>query len=119
MAEQQLKRSNEPVFWGMFGAGGMWSAIFTPALLLAVCLLPPLGFLPEASMSYERVLDLCRGFTGRAFLFFMIALPLWCGLHRICHGMHDLKIHSPLVPAICYGLALLLSVAAFAGVILL
>ena len=117
MTEQHFQRSNEPVFWGLFGAGGMWSAVFTPALLLALCLLLPLGLVPDGSMSYERVLDLCRGFTGRVFLFFMIALPLWCGLHRICHGMHDLKAHSPLIPQICYGLALFLSITALVGVV--
>lgn len=119
MSNQSLRRSNEPIFWGLFGAGGMWSAVFTPALLLCLCLLLPLGMLPGGAMDYERVLELSRTVIGRMFLFFMIALPLWCGLHRICHGMHDLKLRSPLVPLFCYGLALVLTVAALAGVMLL
>ena len=104
----EVKRCNEPIFWALFGAGGMWGAIFAPAIIFVLLLLP--GFGSNAGVNSNTVFY--GSALGKLFMFCMIVLPLWCGMHRIHHCMHDMKIHSPLLKTACYGIAGFLSLVA-------
>lgn len=98
----QLKRSNEPVFWGLFSAGGMWAAIFAPVVIVIIAFIIPFG--DVVTRSY--ILKLVGSLAGKIFLFLMISLPIWCALHRILHTLHDFNIHPKRGKLLTYGLAL-------------
>ncbi len=104
------KRSNEPVFWSMFGAGGMLTAFITPVMILITGILVPLG-IPMSGLSYETMHGFAGSWLGKLILLAVLALPLWHAAHRIFHGMHDLGIHGNRTAfmAATYGLAALLS----------
>jgi fumarate reductase subunit D len=107
-----MKRSNAPVFWLLFGAGGMLSALLGTALVFVTGLAVPLGWpLPADLLSYPRVLALAQSWLGKAFLFAVIALFAWHAMHRIFHSLHDIGVHARTASKLaCYGIALLVTV---------
>jgi len=88
-----VKRSNEPPFWALFGAGGMLAALLGPALVAITGLLVPLGVvLPTEALRADRVLAFVRHPLGALATFAVIALFLWHGCHRLLHSLHDLGL---------------------------
>jgi fumarate reductase subunit D len=52
-----MKRSNEPIFWALFGAGGMLAALIGPALVFITGIAVPNGLMFAAdTMSYANML---------------------------------------------------------------
>ncbi|MEY6433575.1 fumarate reductase subunit FrdD [Thioalkalicoccus limnaeus] len=103
------RRSNEPLTWSLFAAGGLLAAFVTPALLLATALLAPLGVL-EDGLSFDRVRAFLDHPLGGLILWALIALPLWHAAHRLSHGLRDLQVGAPrLTSALCYGFAFVIT----------
>jgi len=109
-----VKRSNAPVFWLLFGAGGMLSALLGTMLVFITGLAVPLGWpLPADLMGYPRMLSFAQHGAGKAFLFVVVALFAWHAVHRIFHSLHDVGVHNgPLSKLVCYGAAALITVVA-------
>ena len=109
-----MKRSNAPIFWSLFGAGGVLSALVGPVLVFITGIATPTGVgMPPEALSYARVMAFAHTFIGKAALFAVIALFLFHAAHRIYHCLHDFGVHPGAgIKVLLYGSALLGSVAA-------
>ena len=105
-------KHNEPLFWSLFGAGGVVTAFITPVLVAIVGIMVPLGILPADVMSYDRMLGFANTWTGKLLLLIVISMSLWHCVHRIYHSLHDFGFHpAKCVRALAYGSAFTLSTA--------
>jgi fumarate reductase subunit D len=109
-----MKRSNAPIFWSLFGAGGLVSALIGPILVFITGIAVPLGFLlPRDLMSYPRMLAFAQHWAGKGLVFVVIALFLWHAAHRIFHSLHDIGMRTGTGAKLaCYGVALIGTVVA-------
>ena len=103
-----MKRSNAPIFWSLFGAGGVLSALLAPVLVYITGIGVPAGAgMPADALAYPRVLAFAQNLSGKAVLFVVIALFLWHAAHRIYHCLHDFGVHPGLATRLMlYGSAL-------------
>lgn len=109
-----LKRSNAPIFWLLFGAGGMLSALLGPMLVFITGIAIPLGLIlsPDA-MSYAHMQAFAHHWLGAGFVWVIVSLFLWHAGHRIFHSLHDIGIHAgTTAKLICYGIPLVATIVA-------
>lgn len=103
-----MKRSNKPIFWSLFGAGGILSALIGPMLVFLTVVAVPLGLVPKQAMDYQRMLAFAHSGIGKLALLVVISLFLFHGMHRLYHTLHDFGVHiGPGAKALCHGLAAL------------
>ena len=114
-----MKRSHAPIFWLLFGAGGMLSALFGPVLVFITGLAVPLGRpLPSTFMTYPRMMAFAQHWVGKGFLFAVVALFAWHAAHRIYHSLHDIHVHTGWAAKLaCYGTAMVLTLVAAASLL--
>lgn len=109
-----MKRSHAPVFWLLFGGGGMLAALVGAALVFVTGIAVPLT--GGDVLAYPRMLALAQSLLGRAFLLAVVALFAWHAAHRILCTLHDVGLHKGRVAKLaCYGSALLVSGVAAAS----
>ena len=86
------KRSVAPVFWLLFGAGGMLSALFGPALIILTGFMIPHGWgLPATSGDFAHVLAFARHPLGKLVALAVIALFFWHGAERMFLTLKDMR----------------------------
>lgn len=111
-----MKRSNEPIVWVLFWAGGVLSALFGPVLILITGVLVPAGILlPVDAMSFNHMHAFAGHGIGKAVIVAIVSLFLWHGMHRVYHSLHDVGVHAGTgMKFACYGFALAATVASAA-----
>ena len=86
-----MKRSVAPLFWLMFGAGGMLAALFGPALVIMTGLAAPTS---AGIMDYAHAIAFARHPLGKLVLLAVISLFAWHGAERIYLTLKDMHLGS-------------------------
>ena len=105
------KRSISPVFWLLFGGGGMLSALFGPALILLTGFMLPHGWgVPARFGDFDHVLGFVRNPIGKLVVLAVIALFFWHGAERLFLTLKDMRAGNLLLLRLAtYGVAAALS----------
>lgn len=100
-----MARSNKPIVWGPFAAGGTLTAFLTPVLIV-LTLLAALGH-PPAVFAYESMHALAAHWAGKVGFAGVIGLSLWSAAHRMRITAYDLGLRADtLVATFLYAAAL-------------
>jgi succinate dehydrogenase subunit D len=100
-----MAKSNKPIVWGPFAAGGTLTAFLTPALML-LTLLAALGHAPDL-FAYDRLHAFVGHWLVKLVLVGVVFLSLWSAAHRLRITCYDLGLRADtLVAALVYAAAL-------------
>jgi len=106
-----MAKSNKPIVWGPFAAGGTLTAFLTP-VLVTLTLLAGIGHVPDV-LAYERLHAFAGHWLGTAALIAVIFLSLWSVAHRLRITLYDLGVRADTgVAVVVYSAAGLASIAA-------
>ena len=105
------KRTKAPIFWLLFGAGGMLSALFGPALIVITGFMLPRGWgVPPDFADYNHVLAFAQNPLAKLVLLAVIVLFFWHGAERIYLTLKDMRAGPLLVlRLLTYGVAAVLT----------
>ena len=93
-----MAKSNKPIFWSLFAAGGTLAAFLAPVLVL-LFLLAALGYAPDL-LRYDRLHACAAHWFGKLFLWGVISLFLWHAAHRLRVTLHDFGLRQDGVVAV-------------------
>ena len=101
-----MAKSNEPIWWSLFSAGGMVAAMIFPILIIITGILIPFGLAGDNPLNYERIhTAVSQNNYVKIIFFIVISLPLFHWAHRFRFTLVDvgLKSISTLISILCYG----------------
>ncbi len=99
-----MAKSNKPIIWGTFAAGGTLTAFVTPVLMV-LTLLAATGHLPDM-LAYDKLHAFAAGWFGKLVIFVIIFLSLWSQAHRLRCTFYDFGARADtLVATTVYALA--------------
>jgi fumarate reductase subunit D len=99
-----MAKSNKPIVWGPFAAGGTLTAFLTPVLVL-LTLLVALGHTPDL-LTFERLHALAGHWLVKLAIVGVVFLSLWSSAHRLRITCYDLGVRADtLVATVVYAIA--------------
>lgn len=93
-----MAKSNKPIVWSLFAAGGTLAAFLAPVLVL-LFLLAAMGRVPGI-LSYQGLHAFAGHWMGKLALFGVIALFLWHAAHRLRVTLHDFGLRQDTIVAV-------------------
>ena len=104
-----MARSNEPIVWSLFSAGGVVAAFFLPVTIAVTAIAVPTGW-----VTAEGLRQLMLHPLTRLYLFIVISLPMFHWAHRFRYVLMDLGLAgiSALLGVVCYGSAIVVTALA-------
>ena len=99
-----MAKSNEPIVWSLFSAGGVLTALAAPVLIVLLGFAIPLGWITP---SFDHVNALVGHPLTRLFVVALVCLGLFHWAHRFRFTLIDIGLHSleTLITVLCYGAA--------------
>ena len=100
-----MAKSNEPIWWSMFSAGGMLAALFLPVLVTITGVVLPLGLAGEERFAFERLHSAVAHPIVKVSLLGLIVLTFFHGAHRLRFTLVDIGLQKirTLISILCYG----------------
>ncbi|CAG4882534.1 Fumarate reductase subunit D [Georgfuchsia toluolica] len=99
-----MAKSNKPIIWGTFAAGGTVAAFVAPILIL-LFLLAATGHVPPG-LDYVKLHSVVAHWFGKVVTFVVIFLLLWSQAHRLRITCFDFGLRADtLVAIVFYALA--------------
>ena len=91
-------KSIEPLWWGLFSAGGVVAAFLVPIHIFIFGFAVPLGWIADNGALFHNWLV-------KIYLFVLITLPLYHWAHRFYFTVDDMRLRVPRGPLgfLCYG----------------
>lgn len=80
----------EPLLWGPFVTGNFLTPLVFPAIVLALGIAYPLGWIPAEALAYERAFALAGNPIVVIGILALIPLALLAGSHHLRFGLIDL-----------------------------
>ena len=105
----EMSKSNEPIWWSLFSAGGMIAAMVFPILIIITGILVPFGLAGDDPLNFEKIYSAASHPFIKLILFVIISLPLFHWAHRFKYTLVDvgMKSISTLISIVCYGGAII------------
>ena len=100
-----MAKSNEPILWLLFSAGGMISAMLFPILMVITGIILPYILSGDAIDLLNQIHLYLKDTIVKIVIFFVISLPFFHWAHRFRFTLVDigLKQISFLISILCYG----------------
>ena len=105
IGDVEMAKSNEPIWWSLFSAGGMVAAMVLPILIIITGVLVPFGWAGNDPLNFEKISTGVSNELIKLIFFFIITLPFFHWAHRFRFTLVDigLKSVSTFISVLCYG----------------